>query len=173
MHTEELARHEEHRDMLRHKGVYPYEYIDSWARLKKPNCPHNLNFTARWMVSTSRKDKTNMQRNPGRLPQSLSENGRLLVGGRFRKLGQPMLETVWAGSGTLLYIARPVLERCAKKDRSATGAVDRCGRPSVHRARYTRRDLDGEQALCKSQQPVCERLRPKQTKQLHFISWRK
>lgn len=43
MHTEELARHEEHRDMLLQKGVYPYEYIDSWARLKKPNCPHNHN----------------------------------------------------------------------------------------------------------------------------------
>ena len=28
MDTKELARHEEHRDMLRQKGVYPYEYMD-------------------------------------------------------------------------------------------------------------------------------------------------
>lgn len=105
--------------------------------------------------------------NPGRLPRSLPESG------RFRKLDKPMLEIIRAGSGKLLYIARPVSERCAKEDRSATGAVDRCGRASVYRARYTRRNLDGEQALCKSQQLECERLQPKQTKQLHFISWRK
>lgn len=31
-------------------------------------------------------------------------------------------------------------------------------------------DLDGEQAVCKSQQSVCERFRPHQTEQLHPIS---
>ena len=82
-----------------------------------------------------------------------------------------MLETVWAGSGTLLYIARPVLGRSAKKDRSATGAVDRCGHASVHRERYTRRNLDGEQELCKSQQPVGERYNYDSNKPNNYISY--
>lgn len=148
---------------------------------RNPNVPTiSILQLAEWWAHHARTNQTCKESvesfwvwNPGRLPRSLPENGHPLVGGCFRKLDKPMLETVWTGSGTLLYIARPVLERCAKKDRSATGAVDRCGRASVYRPRYTRRNLDGEQALCKSQQPVCERLQPKQTKQLHFISWRK
>ena len=37
-----------------------------------------------------------------------------------------MLEKVRAGSGTLIYIAGPVLGRNAKTDRSAAEAVKKC-----------------------------------------------
>lgn len=46
-HIKELAENEEQLDLLCQKGVYPYEYMDSWKRLKKPNCLHKRTFTVR------------------------------------------------------------------------------------------------------------------------------
>ena len=46
-HIEELAENDEQLDVFYQKGVYPYEYMDSWKRLKKPNCLHKRTFTVR------------------------------------------------------------------------------------------------------------------------------
>lgn len=44
-HIKELAENEEQLHLLCQKGVCPYEYIDSWKRLRKPNCLHKRTFT--------------------------------------------------------------------------------------------------------------------------------
>lgn len=97
----------------------------------------------------------------GGLPRFTPENGRMLVGGSFL---EACAWNITVGSSTLLYIAGPVLGRSAKRDRSAAGAVERCGHASVYGARDTSWDFDGEQAVCKGQQPACNRLRAKKTK---------
>ena len=66
-HIKELAEKKEHLDLFYQKGVYPYEYLDSWKRLKKPNCLQKRTLTVRWMMSTSHKLNTKMQRKCGKL----------------------------------------------------------------------------------------------------------
>lgn len=44
-HIKELAENEEQLHLLCQKGVCPYEYIDSWKRLRKANCLHKRTFT--------------------------------------------------------------------------------------------------------------------------------
>ena len=101
--------------------------MDSWERFEETQLPSQAQFygllndkhITQGTIQTCKESVENYRAgDPGRLPQSLSENGRLLIGLHFLKIQNPILETVQAGSSTLLYIARPVLEHNAKKGRS-------------------------------------------------------
>ena len=139
---------------------------------RKPNCLHKPNSTACWMTSTSRKVqfkrakkvwKTFRQETLGDYHHLYLKTDVCLLAYSFKN-SEPY---TWNSTG---WIQHTTGTQC-KKDRSAAGAVDRCGHASVHWARDPWWNLHGEQAVCKSQQPVCERLRPKQPKQIHSISW--
>ena len=60
------AQHEPNRELLMRKGVYPYEYMDTWDRFTEPKLPQRKSSTASSPMRISVTMTTPMRKRSGR-----------------------------------------------------------------------------------------------------------
>ena len=125
---------EEKRSLLFRKGVYPYEYMDSWGRFTEPPAPAERGLLQQtigrahqrrrlWPRAKSLGDLWVSQ--PGGLPRPLPPYGRPPPGRCLRDLSEDLPTAVWIGSRPLLHQPRPLLGCAAQENRSRTRATHR------------------------------------------------
>ena len=125
---------EEKRSLLFRKGVYPYEYMDSWGRFTEPPAPAERGLLQQtigrahqrrrlWPRAKSLGDLRVSQ--PGGLPRPLPPYGRPPPGRCLRDISEDLLTAVWIRSRPLLHQPRPLLGCAAKENRSRTRATYR------------------------------------------------
>ena len=124
---------EEKRSLLFRKGVYPYEYMDSWGRFTEPQLPPKEAFYSKlsdehmrwrlWPRAKSLGDPRVPQ--AGGLPRPLPSYGRPPPGRCLRDLSEDLPTAVWIGSRPLLHQPRPLLGCATQENRSRTRAAHR------------------------------------------------
>ena len=125
---------EEKRKLVMRKGVFPYEYMDSWERFAEPKLPSKEAFYSKLSDSgISNEDYTHAQQvwkafgctNLGDYSNLYCRTDVLLLADVFATFRKMCLRQYGLDRSPLLHQPRPLLGCTAQENRGRTGAVDR------------------------------------------------
>ena len=169
------------RTLLMRKGVYPYEYVDSWERFEETKLPPKEAFYSKLSDEhIDDDDYKHAQRvwetfgcqTLGNYADLYCRTDVLLLADvfeNFRKTSQKQY-----GLDPANYYTSPGLSwGCPpQKHRSRVGAAHRLWPAPLHREGDARRHLDGVEAPRQGEQPRSRGIRPGEAQQPHTLPWR-
>jgi hypothetical protein len=164
--------------LLRRKGVYPYEYVDSFERFDEARLPPKEAFYSHLKRKHISDDEIPARaarlggvrlQDVRRLPRHLPPDRCAPPRRRIRNVPQHVDEALRPRPRALLHRARNVVGRASEKDAGEPRAPDRHRHAPVLREGPARRDLDGVPQAGQGQQPASRRPRPGETHQLDQI----
>ena len=144
-----------HQQLLLKKGIYPYEYIDSFERFNETRVPPKNDFysslTGGGITDEDYAHAQDIWDAFGR--RTLCDYHDLYVATDSLLLADVFENFRKVYYITLLQRARFELGRAAEEDRSRIGVADRHGHAPVHREGSEGRRFDGKQTVQKGKQP--------------------
>ena len=167
------------RQVLLKKGIYPYEYMDSFERFGETQLPEKEKFysslsgqgiTDEEYAHAKQVWETVGCRNLGDYHKPLRGLRLGAVGRSVREFQKGLPGEIRAGPVALVQRARLELGRSLEKDRSRARVAHRHGHASDDREGNEGRHINGQQTAREGKQPASRRIRPSPTNELHHIS---